>query len=144
MNLFAVEIRNLTVMVDKYPLISQFNLAVEPGKGTIFVGYPADLYYFLQVLSGNTLPDDGEILYYNEPPRRAWERGLIEVWSPDSSNISSIPPSPILIIFQPTFTLPAPIWQTFLALVPPYHLPFIKDINKSSNIIEINNLTRRC
>ncbi|MFA0752126.1 MAG: hypothetical protein SLRJCFUN_002529 [Candidatus Fervidibacter sp.] len=134
----AIEIRDLTVLVDKYPLLSQFNLTVEPGETVVFAGYPSDLYHLLQVLSGAILPEEGEILYYNEPPRRALERGIIEICFPNAHHLS-LPSSPILITLELSPFLPQP-QQTVLNLS---SHPFIEQLNKSQQLIKIINLTRR-
>ncbi|MFA0733211.1 MAG: hypothetical protein LKKZDAJK_002789 [Candidatus Fervidibacter sp.] len=134
----AIEIRDLTVLAGKYPLLSRFNLTVEPGETAVFTGHPSDLRHLLQVLSGVTLPEEGEILYYNEPPRRAIERGIVEICFPNAHHFS-LPSSPILIVLEPSPLLPS-TQQTILNLSPRL---FIEQPNKSQHLIKIINLTRR-
>jgi ABC-type uncharacterized transport system ATPase subunit len=73
----ALEILNLTVEVDGYPVLNNLTLTVEEGEHISIVGDHNDAKAVLEVFSGQTLPISGEIWVYNLPPRQAFQRGLI-------------------------------------------------------------------
>lgn len=78
MSVTALEIQNLTVEVDGYPIINNLTLTVDEGKRIGIVGDFRDAEAVLDVFSGQTLPTSGEIWFYNMPPRQAFQRGLIQ------------------------------------------------------------------
>ncbi len=73
----AMEIRDLVVKVDGYPIVNGLTLIVEEGERVGIVGEYRDALFVMNILSGFTLPDSGEIWVYNMPPRQALQRGLI-------------------------------------------------------------------
>jgi len=89
----AVEIQNLVVEVDGYPVINDLTLTVEEGKRIGIVGDYSDAVVVLDVLSGLTLPASGEIWVYNMPPRQALQRGLIQY----AHNTQHLEPSLVLV-----------------------------------------------
>jgi ABC-type hemin transport system ATPase subunit len=74
----ALEIQNLIVEVNGYPIINNLTLTVDEGKRIGIVGDFRDAEAVLDVFSGQTLPTSGEIWFYNMPPRQAFQRGLIQ------------------------------------------------------------------
>jgi ABC-type branched-subunit amino acid transport system ATPase component len=78
MSVTALEIQNLTVEVNGYPIINNLTLTVDEGKRIGIVGDFRDAEAVLDVFSGQTLPTSGEIWFYNMPPRQAFQRGLIQ------------------------------------------------------------------
>lgn len=83
----AVEIIDLIVKIDGFPVISRLNLLVDEGEevGIMCENYPSTL---IKVFYGFELPDSGEIWFYNLPPRQAFARNLV---SPQMlSNIPSL------------------------------------------------------
>lgn len=74
----AMEIQELTVNVDGYPIVNDLTLAVEEGERLGVVGDYQDALFVMNVLCGLTLPDSGEIWIYNMPPRQALQRGLVD------------------------------------------------------------------
>lgn len=138
MSIHAVEIRDLTVFVDKYPIVRGLNLTIAPAEWAVFVGHPSDLRCLSLVLMGSSLPEEGEIFYYNEPPRRALERNIIGLWSPATDALVMMPSAPILLTFAtlpPSFTL----FQTFLILTTNINFPSFKSINQ----LKIIDLTKQ-
>ncbi len=73
----ALEILNLTVEVNGYPVLDNLTLTVEEGQHISIAGNRNDAEAVLEVFSGQTLPISGEIWVYNLPPRQAFQRGLI-------------------------------------------------------------------
>ncbi|GEM_PF-533959 len=136
MSVHAVEIRDLTVFVDKYPIVRGLNLTIAPAEGAVFVGHPSDLRRLSLILMGSSLPEEGEIFYYNEPPRRALERNIIELWSPTTDALATMPSAPILLTFA---TLPPSFisFQTLLILTTNINFPPFKSIIDQSKIIDL-------
>jgi hypothetical protein len=137
-SIHAVEIRDLTVFVDKYPIVRGLNLTIAPAEWAVFVGHPSDLRRLSLVLMGSSLPEEGEIFYYNEPPRRALERNIIELWSPAKDALVMMPSAPILLTFA-TLPLSFTIFQTFLILTTNINFPSFKSINQ----LKIIDLTKQ-
>jgi hypothetical protein len=137
-SIHAVEIRDLTVFVDKYPIVRGLNLTLAPAEWAVFVGHPSDLRRLSLVLMGNSLPEEGEIFYYNEPPRRALERNIIELWSPATDALIMMPSAPILLTFA-TLPLSFTLFQTFLILTTNVNFPSFKSINQ----LKIIDLTKQ-
>jgi hypothetical protein len=137
-SIHAVEIRDLTVFVDKYPIVRGLNLTIAPAEWAVFVGHPSDLRRLSLVLMGSSLPEEGEIFYYNEPPRRALERNIIELWSPATDALVMMPSAPILLTFA-TLSLSFTLFQTFLILTTNINFPSFKSINQ----LKIIDLTKQ-
>jgi hypothetical protein len=138
-SIHAVEIRDLTVFVDKYPIVRGLNLTIAPAEWAVFVGHPSDLRRLSLVLMGSSLPEEGEIFYYNEPPRRALERNIIGLWSPATDALVMMPSAPILLTFA-TLPLSFTLFQTFLILTTTnINFPSFKSINQ----LKIINLTKQ-
>jgi hypothetical protein len=137
-SIHAVEIRDLTVFVDKYPIVRGLNLTIAPAEWAVFVGHPSDLRRLSLVLMGSSLPEEGEIFYYNEPPRRALERNIIELWSPATDALVMMPSTPILLTFA-TLPLSFTLFQTFLILTTNINFPSFKSINQ----LKIIDLTKQ-
>jgi hypothetical protein len=87
---------------------------------------------------GSSLPEEGEIFYYNEPPRRALERNIIELWSPATDALVMMPSAPILLTFA-TLPLSFTLFQTFLILTTNINFPSFKSINQ----LKIIDLTKQ-
>ncbi|MFA0765776.1 MAG: hypothetical protein OXFUSZZB_001354 [Candidatus Fervidibacter sp.] len=138
MSIHAVEIRDLTVFVDKYPIVRGLNLTIAPAEWAVFVGHPSDLRRLSLVLMGSSLPEEGEIFYYNEPPRRALERNIIGLWSPATDALVMMPSAPILLTFA-TLPLSFTLFQTFLILTTNINFPSFKSINQ----LKIIDLTKQ-
>jgi len=137
-SIHAVEIRDLTVFVDKYPIVRGLNLTIAPAEWAVFVGHPSDLHRLSLVLMGSSLPEEGEIFYYNEPPRRALERNIIGLWSPATDALVMMPSAPILLTFA-TLPLSFTLFQTFLILTTNINFPSFKSINQ----LKIIDLTKQ-
>jgi hypothetical protein len=137
-SIHAVEIRDLTVFVDKYPIVRGLNLTIAPAEWAVFVGHPSDLRRLSLVLMGSSLPEEGEIFYYNEPPRRALERNIIELWSPATDALVMMPSAPILLTFA-TLPLSFTLFQTFLILTTNINFLSFKSINQ----LKIIDLTKQ-
>jgi hypothetical protein len=137
-SIHAVEIRDLTVFVDKYPIVRGLNLTIAPAEWAVFVGHPSDLRRLSLVLMGSSLPEEGEIFYYNEPPRRALERNIIELWSPATDALVMMPSTPILLTFA-TLPISFTLFQTFLILTTNINFPSFKSINQ----LKIIDLTKQ-
>jgi hypothetical protein len=137
-SIHAVEIRDLTVFVDKYPIVRGLNLTIAPAEWAVFVGHPSDLRRLSLVLMGSSLPEEGEIFYYNEPPRRALERNIIGLWSPATDALVMMPSAPILLTFA-TLPLSFTLFQTFLILTTNINFPSFKSINQ----LKIIDLTKQ-
>jgi hypothetical protein len=137
-SIHAVEIRDLTVFVDKYPIVRGLNLTIAPAEWAVFVGHPSDLRRLSLVLMGSSLPEEGEIFYYNEPPRRALERNIIGLWSPATDALVMMPSAPILLTFA-TLPLSFTLFQTFLILTTNINFPSFKSVNQ----LKIIDLTKQ-
>jgi hypothetical protein len=137
-SIHAVEIRDLTVFVDKYPIVRGLNLTIAPAEWAVFVGHPSDLRRLSLVLMGSSLPEEGEIFYYNEPPRRALERNIIGLWSPATDALVMMPSTPILLTFA-TLPISFTLFQTFLILTTNINFPSFKSINQ----LKIIDLTKQ-
>jgi hypothetical protein len=137
-SIHAVEIRDLTVFVDKYPIVRGLNLTIAPAEWAVFVGHPSDLRRLSLVLMGSSLPEEGEIFYYNEPPRRALERNIIGLWSPATDALVMMPSAPILLTFA-TLPLSFTLFQTFLILTTNINFPSFNSINQ----LKIIDLTKQ-
>jgi len=120
----AVEIQDLVVEVDGYPVVNGLTLTIDEGEQVGIVGEYRDALSLMDTLCGLTLPDSGEIWIYNLPPRQALQRGLIEYTH--QPNAADIPPSPVSLLAH----LPAPPsnLNTFI-----YPLTHIEISNKSTN-----------
>ncbi len=75
----AIEIRDLVVEVDRYPIVDGLTLDIEEREHVPILGTLEDAMTVLHVLSGILLPSSGEIWIYNLPPRQAYQRGLIRL-----------------------------------------------------------------
>ncbi|MGQ9463860.1 MAG: hypothetical protein ACUVTP_12595 [Candidatus Fervidibacter sp.] len=93
--MIAVEIRDLVVESERYPIVKGLNLTVEEGEQVGILGDLNDAVSLLKVFSGVTLPTSGEIWIYNMPPRQALQRGLI--FYTTQSNLTQMTPTTILL-----------------------------------------------
>lgn len=96
----AIEIQDLTVEVNGYPIVDGLNLTIEEGECVGIFGPLPDARVLLYVFGGLLLPTSGAVWVYNEPPRRALERGLIQLLSPLAEEL---PPAPIILAESPSF-----------------------------------------
>lgn len=69
MRMVAVEIYELIVKIDGFPVINKLNLLINEGDSIDISceNFPLTL---LRILCGFELPDIGEIWFYNLPPRQ--------------------------------------------------------------------------
>ncbi|MDW8029300.1 MAG: hypothetical protein RMK94_13010 [Armatimonadota bacterium] len=83
----AVEIYELIVKIDGFPVINKLNLLINEGDSIDISceNFPLTL---LRILCGFELPDIGEIWFYNLPPRQAFLRSLISLPMLSGSNLS--------------------------------------------------------
>jgi ABC-type branched-subunit amino acid transport system ATPase component len=118
----ALEVLNLTVEVDGYPVLNNLTLTVKEGEHIRITGDHNDAEAVLEVFSGQTLPVSGEVWIYNLPPRQAFQRGLIchtintFESSPTVLAIDSLIPSSqkeSFIIIRPTIGFPNKSIQKF-------------------------------
>lgn len=86
----AVEILDLVIKVDGYPVVNGLTLNFEEGERVGVVGDFHDALLVMNILCGFTLPDSGEIWIYNLPPRQALQRGLVS-YSQQPTLTSSFP-----------------------------------------------------
>ncbi len=105
----AIEIRDLVVEVDKYPIVDGLTLDIGEREHVPILGTPEDAMTILYVLSGILLPSSGEIWIYNLPPRQAYQRGLIRLLPPtkipeDGALFNSTVPIAI-VSYHPSITL---------------------------------------
>lgn len=91
-----MEIRDLVVKVDGYPIVNGLTLTVEEGERVGIIGDYSDALLVMNILCGLTLPDSGEIWIYNLPPRQALQRGLIN-YTYQSTSTNTLP-IPMLLI----------------------------------------------
>lgn len=133
----AMEIRDLVVKVDGYPIVNGLTLAVEEGERIGIVGDYRDTLFVMDTLCGLVLPDSGEIWIYNMPPRQAFQRGLIN-YIHQSSPTDSLPIPTILITHNATIQL----YNTNVVIQP---LPYIEFFNKfiQNNYKIINLIPKR-
>lgn len=112
----AIEVKDLVIEANGYPLISGLNLTVQEGDRIAIVGPPGSgKTLFLYALCGLIFPFSGEIRVYNEPPRRAWERGLIQLLTPtDLALLTASLPAPIILADFPLLNFPLSPGQTIL------------------------------
>lgn len=88
----AMEILDLVIKVDGYPVVNGLTLNVEEGERVGIVGDFPDALFVMNTICGLTLPDNGEIWIYNLPPRQALQRGLISyIQQPIKMDSSPIP-----------------------------------------------------
>jgi ABC-type Mn2+/Zn2+ transport system ATPase subunit len=109
----ALEIQNLVVEVDGYPVINNLTLTVDEGKRVGIVGDYNDAIVVLNVLSGLTLPASGEIWVYNMPPRQALQRGLIH-YMPKTQHSESFLVLTTNLLSLPSQTEPAVAIHLFI------------------------------
>lgn len=93
--MIALEIRDLVVELERYPIVKGLNLTVEEGEQVGILGDLNDAVSLLKVFSGVTLPTSGEIWIYNMPPRQALQRGLI--FYTTQPNLTQLTPATILL-----------------------------------------------
>ncbi len=99
MSMTAIEIFDLVVKVDGYPLMNGLTLTVEEEEKVGIVGDFHDAMSVMNVLSGISIPDSGEIWIYNMPPRQAFQRGLIG-YIHQPSTLADTPSNPILLVIH--------------------------------------------
>ena len=97
----AMEIRDLVIKVDGYPIVNGLTLTVEEGEQVGIIGNHQDALVVVNTLSGLTLPEGGEIWIYNLPPRQALQRGLINYVNQSSVQVDTFP-NPVLLLTQAT------------------------------------------
>lgn len=115
----AIEIHDLVLEVNGYPIINGLSLTVEEGERVGIVGPPGSgAEFLLKMLCGQLLPTSGAIWIYNEPPRRALERGFIQLLTlSEQTHLTphAFLPTPILLAdFTPFLSFPTPKCQTIL------------------------------
>lgn len=91
----TMEILDLVIKVDGYPIVNGLTFNVEEGERVGIVGDFLDALFVMNTLCGLTLPDSGEIWIYNLPPRQALQRGLIS-YIQQPTSIDSSPTSVVL------------------------------------------------
>lgn len=96
----AVEIRNLVVEVNGYPVVDGLTMDIDEGDCVGVIGDHQDVLLLFRVISGFSLPMSGEIWVYNVPPRQAYQRALISLY--ESTNTSFQQPTLILLRLQPS------------------------------------------
>ncbi len=96
----AVEIRNLVVEVNGYPVVDGLTMDIDEGDCVGVIGDRQDVLLLFRVISGFSLPMSGEIWVYNLPPRQAYQRALISLY--ESTNTSFQQPTLILFRLQPS------------------------------------------
>ncbi|MER3500954.1 MAG: hypothetical protein C4295_05655 [Candidatus Fervidibacterota bacterium] len=96
----AVEIRNLVVEVNGYPVVDGLTMDIDEGDCVGVIGDHQDVLLLFRVISGFSLPMSGEIWVYNLPPRQAYQRALISLY--ESTNTSFQQPTLILLRLQPS------------------------------------------
>ncbi len=107
----AIEIQDLTVEVNGYPIVEGLNLTIEEGECVGIFGPPPDARALIHVLGGLLLPTGGAVWVYNEPPRQALERGLIQILSPLTEEL---PSAPVVLADSPSFVPPSSKSQTIV------------------------------
>lgn len=93
--MIALEIHDLVVELERYPIVKGLNLTVEEGEQVGILGDLNDAVSLLKVFSGVTLPTSGEIWIYNMPPRQALQRGLI--FYVTQPNLTQMTPATVLL-----------------------------------------------
>jgi ABC-type Mn2+/Zn2+ transport system ATPase subunit len=134
MSVTAVEIQNLVVEVDGYPVINNLTLTVEEGKRVGIMGDYSDAVAVLDVFSGLTLPASGEIWVYNMPPRQALQRGLIH-YAPNTQH-----PEPSLVLV--TNLLPSQSQAEPAVAIHPFIEFFNELIEKFYISVELTSIRR--
>lgn len=94
----AMEIRDLVIKVDGYPIVDGLTLTVEEEERVGIVGDFRDALLVMNVLCGLSLPDSGEIWIYNMPPRQAFQRGFINYIHQHHSETAIALPVPVLLV----------------------------------------------
>ncbi|MCS7186794.1 MAG: hypothetical protein N3B10_02290 [Armatimonadetes bacterium] len=94
----AMEIRDLVIKVDGYPVVDGLTLTVEEEERVGIVGDFRDALLVMNVLCGLSLPDSGEIWIYNMPPRQAFQRGFINYIRQHHSETAIALPVPVLLV----------------------------------------------
>lgn len=132
----AMEIIDLVVKVDGYPVVNGLTLNVEEGERVGIVGDFHDASFVMNILCGFTLPDSGEIWIYNLPPRQALQRGLVS-YIQQSIPTDSLP-TPMLLSTNIATSQPC---DNNIIIHP---LPYIEIFNKLiHNNYKFINLTSR-
>lgn len=74
--MIAIEIHNLTVKINNFPIINNLDLSINERENAIIL---CEMYTttLLKVFCGIELPDSGEIWIYNLPPRQAFLRNIV-------------------------------------------------------------------
>ncbi len=124
----ALEILNLTVEVNGYPVLDNLTLTVEEGQHISIAGNRNDAEAVLEVFSGQTLPISGEIWVYNLPPRQAFQRGLI------CHTINTFESSSTILAIDSL--IPSPQKESFVIVCPTINL-FNKFIQKFYKFVEL-------
>jgi len=127
----ALEIQNLTIEVDGFPIVNNLTLTVEEGERVGILGEHSDTEAVLDVFSGQTLPTSGEIWVYNFPPRQALQRGLIYHATTTQSSLES----PVVLITKS----PASRLKEASVIIHPIIDLFYELIHESYKMIRLTN-----
>jgi ABC-type multidrug transport system ATPase subunit len=132
-----MEILDLVIKVDGYPVVNDLTLNIEEGERVGIVGDFRDALFVMNTLCGLTLPDSGEIWIYNLPPRQALQRGLVGYIQQPTSTDSL--PTPMLLLAHAATPQP----HSNNTIVHP--LPYIEIFNKliHNNYKFINLIPKR-
>lgn len=139
MCMIAMEIRDLVVKVDGYPIVDDLTLTVEEGELIGIMGDYQDALAVMNTLCGFTLPDSGEIWIYNMPPRQALQRGLIN-YIFQSGSMDSLP-APTVLITHNTFRSHTLSANIIIQLLPHIEFPDKSIYNNYNKIV--NLISRR-
>ena len=132
----AMEILDLVIKIDGYPVVNGLTLNVEEGERVGVVGDFRDASFVMNILCGFTLPDSGEIWIYNLPPRQALQRGLISYIQ--QPTLTDSLPTPMLLS---TYTATSQLHDNIVV----HPLSYIEIFNKfiHNNYKFINLIARR-
>ncbi len=127
----ALEINDLTVRSEAYPIVEGLNLSADEGE-TVVINGPSPLSrQLLRVIGGLTAPARGSVLIYGQPARYALIRGLVQlIEGPHGTEPVSI--CPVLLLWN--FPVPTVIPPQQVLVIAP---PFIK-----SDLITIGNVNK--
>ncbi len=130
-----MEIRDLVVEVEGYPVVDGLTLTVEEGEKVGIVGDYHNALTVLHVLTGLLLPTNGDVWIYNLPARQAYQRGLVRyIPSPTLNSDALSAPTPVVATTSlPTSTTNAGL---LLFIAPNIDFPD-KSIEKNYKLIRL-------